>query len=305
MPAEFYAFGELLWDCLPSGRYAGGAPFNVAAHLAQIGPASGLISTIGQDSLGDELLAVAREKDVNTEFVSRAPAGLPTGTALATLDECGHANYELAQPVAWDAIDVSPATLDAVANARAFIYGSLAARSLPNLEQLNRLLEVKGPLKFFDVNLRPPFCDPATVLELAKRADVLKLNEQELRQLATWLSKPEEKPAQTAEDAVSARGCEIVAQATNLRRICLTRGENGAAFWEDGQLTTACAPRVEVRDTIGAGDAFMAALVIGLTSATEPRKILQDACRLGAFVASREGATPRLSHEILAPLQAH
>ena len=102
MNTEFYAFGEMLWDCLPSGKHAGGAPFNVCAHLAQLGMAADLISTVGRDALGDEILQVARDKNINTRFVTRARIGLPTGTVLVTLDEKNNATYELVRPVAWD-----------------------------------------------------------------------------------------------------------------------------------------------------------------------------------------------------------
>ncbi|MEA3188409.1 MAG: fructokinase [Chthoniobacter sp.] len=175
--SEFYAFGEILWDCLPSGRHAGGAPFNVAAHLAQLGVTAALISSIGQDSLGDEILKVAEDKGVDTEFVTRARSGLPTGTVLVTLDANSNATYELVQPAAWDEVKVSAKALEAVTKARAFIFGSLASRSSYNLDQLDHLLALKGPMKFFDVNLRPPFADPTFVLDLAKRADVIKLND--------------------------------------------------------------------------------------------------------------------------------
>ena len=172
MNTDFYAFGEILWDCLPSGRHVGGAPFNVSAHLAQLGVSVSLISAVGRDSLGDEILQVARDKNVNVDFVTRVRIGLPTGTVIATLDEKGNATYELVQPAAWDEIRVTAKALDAVSKARALTFGSLAGRSPYNLEQLDRLLAVKGPLKFFDVNLRPPFVDPALVIDLAKRADV-------------------------------------------------------------------------------------------------------------------------------------
>ncbi len=126
MNTEFYTFGEILWDCLPSGKHAGGAPFNVAAHLAQLGVAVELISTVGQDGLGDEILQVARDKNVGTRFVTRARVGLPTGTVLVTLDEKNNATYELVRPVAWDEIRVPPDALGAVADARALVFGSLA-----------------------------------------------------------------------------------------------------------------------------------------------------------------------------------
>src|SRR6195256_6481429 len=149
MATEFFAFGEILWDCLPSGRHAGGAPFNVTAHLAQIGVSASLISCIGRDSLGDEILKVAQDKKVNTEFITRARIGLATGTVLVTVDANGNATYELVQPAAWDEIRVSAEALDAVSKSRALIFGSLAGRSPYNLEQLGALFHGGGPPRFF------------------------------------------------------------------------------------------------------------------------------------------------------------
>jgi fructokinase len=296
---EFYAFGEILWDCLPSGKHAGGAPFNVTAHLAQIGVSASLISCIGRDALGGEILKVAQEKGVNTQFVTRARIGLGTGTVLVTVDASGNATYELVQPAAWDEIKVPAEALEAVSKARALIYGSLAGRSPYNLEQLGGLLGVKGPLKFFDVNLRPPFANPPLVVQLAKRADVLKLNDGELGQLAAWLRTGEMKH-ETPRDAVAiASACAVIAEATNATRICVTLAEEGAALWDRGQLVTVPAPKVAVKDTVGAGDAFMAGLMVGLTRGTDTRKVLENACRLGAYVASHHGATPLLPPEII------
>jgi fructokinase len=303
MPAEFYAFGEILWDCLPSGKHAGGAPFNVAAHLAQIGVSSALISCVGRDPLGDEILEVAGHKKVNVDFVTRARIGLPTGTVLVTLDENRNATYELVKPAAWDEIRVPLEALDAVSKARAFIYGSLAGRSPYNLEQVDRLLDVKGPLKFFDVNLRPPFADPPLVIDLAKRADVLKLNDGEVGRLAHWIQAGEEASDTPRDEASITRDCQTLAEATKVSRICVTRAEEGAALWQNGALITAPAPHVEVRDTVGAGDAFMAGLMVGLTRGTEPQKVLENACRLGAYVASHYGATPLLPPELTQPLR--
>jgi len=298
MANEFYAFGEILWDCLPSGRHAGGAPFNVTAHLAQLGASASLISCIGRDALGDEILQVAQDKGVNTQFVTRARLGLATGTVIVTVDASGNATYELVQPAAWDEIRVPDEALESVSKARALIFGSLAGRSPYNLDQLARLLEVKGPLKFFDVNLRPPFADPPLVIELAKRAHVLKLNDGEVGQLASWLRTGELKPDTPRTPEEVAAACAILAEATNATHICVTMAEEGAALWDRGNLVTAPAPRVVVKDTVGAGDAFMAGLMVGLTRGTDTRKILESACRLGAFVASHNGATPLLPPEI-------
>src|SRR6202162_2714808 len=138
----------------------------------------------------------AKSKGVTVHFVGRARTGLPTGTVIATVDAMGNATYELVQPVAWDEIIVSTEALDAVGRSGAFIFGSLATRSPYNLEQLGRLLSIKGPMIFFDVNLRPPFADPKRIIELAARADVIKLNHDEVGQIASWMQTGEETPKQ-------------------------------------------------------------------------------------------------------------
>jgi fructokinase len=304
MNTEFYAFGEILWDCLPSGRHAGGAPFNVAAHLVQLGVSASLLSAVGQDPLGDEILEVARDKGVNVQFVSRTHIGLATGTVLAVVDALGNATYEIVQPVAWDEITVSAEAVEAVAKARAFIFGSLAARSPYNREQLESLLVLKGPLKFFDVNMRPPFADPERIVEFAARADLVKLNHDEVGQIASWLrtGKPTPNPPGN-EDAV-AKDCAAISEATKTPRICVTMGAAGAALWDRGTLLYAKAPKVIVKDTVGAGDAFMAGLMVGLTHGADTQTVLETACRLGAIVASHDGATPLLPQEMIQEFRA-
>jgi fructokinase len=301
MNTDFYAFGEILWDCLPSGRHAGGAPFNVTAHLAQLGASASLISSVGQDALGDEILQVAKDKGVETEFVARS--GLPTGTVLATIDPSGNATYEIVQPVAWDEIHVPAEALEAVAKSRALIFGSLAGRSRFNLEQLDHLLRLEGPLKFFDVNLRTPFADPALVFELAERADVIKLNDDEVGRLASWVRTGEPTPNLPRTEQAVAEACAAIAERTKTARICVTRAAEGAALWDRGTLLCAPAPKVTVKDTVGAGDAFMAGLMVGLSRGLETGTVLKSACRLGAFVASHHGATPLLPPELVEPFR--
>jgi fructokinase len=305
MNTEFFTFGEILWDCLPSGRHAGGAPFNVAAHIAQLGVSVSLLSAVGRDALGDEILEVAKNKGVNIEFVDRARIGLPTGIVLATVDALGNATYELVQPVAWDEIIVSAEAVDAVGKAGAFVFGSLATRSPYNLEQLDRLLAVTGPLKFFDVNLRPPFADPKRIVELAAFADVLKLNHDEVGQIASWLRTGEATPNPPANAEAVAEACAALSEATNTPRICVTMGAAGAALWDRGKLATALAPKVVVRDTVGAGDAFMAGLIVGLTRGADTQTVLDTACRLGAIVASHDGATPLLPKDLIQEFRAN
>ncbi len=305
MNAEIYAFGEMLWDCLPSGRHAGGAPFNVTAHLAQLGVSASLLSSVGQDALGDEILEVAGHKNVNTRFVSRARVGLPTGTVVATVDARGNATYELVQPVAWDEIVISPEALAAVSEANAFVFGSLAGRSHYNRENLDRLLALRGALKFFDVNLRPPFIDPARIIGLAARADVVKLNDDEVGALAGWLRTGEWQAVHPADPDAVAEACGVLAQATGTTHICVTMGAAGAALWDrHAPFVHVPAPPTVVKDTVGAGDAFMAGLIVGLTHGVAPRTVLEAACRLGAYVASHAGATPLLPPEMVQEITA-
>jgi fructokinase len=310
MNVDIYAFGEILWDCLPSGRHAGGAPFNVAAHLAQLDVSASLISAVGRDALGNEILQVAREKKVDTRFIGRARTGLATGTVIATVDAHGNATYEIVQPCAWDEIMVPPEALDAVARADALIFGSLAGRSATNREQLDHLLALPGPLKVFDVNLRLPFVEPAHIIGLAARADVIKLNQDEVGFLADWLQTGADTCyVPLAGSGALARACAVLADAAGTARICVTMGANGAALWErNAPFVQVPAPSVMVKDTVGAGDAFMAGLVLGLVRGVAPQTVLECACRLGTYVASQDGATPLLPpslvHEITADFQA-
>ncbi len=237
------------------------------------------------------------DKGVHTEFIARHPK-LPTGTVRATVDADGNATYDIVEPVAWDEIEVSAEALKAVAKSRAFIFGSLSCRSPSNVRQLRALLDLRGPMKFFDVNLRPPYADPKCILQLAARADVMKLNHEEVGKLAAWIETGDMKSEPPLDAEAVGRAAAVLAQATDTPRICVTRAENGAALWDNGTLVTAPAPNVVVRDTVGAGDSFMAGLMIGLTRGDDPQKLLENACRVGAYVASHHGATPLLPKEI-------
>jgi fructokinase len=298
MQTEFYAFGEILWDCIPSGRHPGGAPFNVTAHLVQLGASASLLSAIGNDPLGEEILQVAKNKGVNVEFVGRH-ATLPTGTVLVSVDEKGDATYDIVKPVAWDEIEVPAEAATAIGNGRGFIFGSLSCRSPRNIGVLRDLLSLPGPLKFFDVNLRPPHSDPGTILKLAKQADVLKLNHKEVGKLAAYIRTGDMTCPPSMDIDAIAEAAAVLAAATDTNRICVTRAENGAVLWDNGNLIAAPAPHVEVKDTVGAGDSFTAGLMIGLTGGTDVQRVLENACRIGAFVASQNGATPVLPPEVV------
>jgi fructokinase len=274
MNARALCFGEVLWDCLPNARLPGGAPLNVAYHLHKLGIEAIIVSAVGKDPLGDELLAHIARCGLGTNFVNRHPA-LPTGTVPVSLDELGHASYTIQENVAWDDIG----TRENLPSAGAIVFGSLAARSAANREALKALLAQPDTLRVMDVNLRPPFDDPARVLELAAHADWLKVNLSELAQLTGGSSNPS--------DAVAA-----LTTRTGVRHICVTGGEAGAWLFADGTQHFSPGLHVNVVDTVGAGDAFTAALVAGLLYGEEPAMLLGRACRLGALVSSLIGGQP-------------
>ena len=279
-------FGEVLWDCLPRGRLPGGAPVNVAYHLKQLGAEPLVVSAVGDDVLGSEMLAHLEKRGLSTELIARHPH-VPTGTVSVALDDAGQPTYTIRPNVAWDEITVPEEAWQKVENSDAIVFGSLAARSATNRTLLDRLLAIPNLLRVMDVNLRPPFDDRERALALAARADWLKLNEHELGFLTGMATG--EKAGADLSAAVRA-----LAEMTAVEKICVTRGAEGAVMWAAGRLLEAGAPPVKVCDTIGAGDAFTAALVEGVLPGSQRglQETLEEACALGALVASLSGGQP-------------
>ncbi len=275
-------FGEILWDILPHGNYLGGAPYNVAYHLAHLGCHARLVSAVGNDLLGGAALASAEGLGIETKEVSRL-SSLPTGSVSVSVDAEGQPSYHIAESVAWDHITATPAP-----DARppdAVVYGTLALRSLINRRTLRAWTALEQPLKVCDLNLRAPYDNFDDYGELIGSADLLKLNQDEARRLARR-SPNATTPAQQAAAIANDYGCSIV---------CITLGAKGALLWTKGRIYEAASPDVPIRDTIGAGDAFTAALLAGrLQSGRDPdwQQLLSHACTLGAFVASQDGAQP-------------
>ncbi|AOS45441.1 2-dehydro-3-deoxygluconokinase [Lacunisphaera limnophila] len=277
-------FGEILWDFLPRGAFPGGAPFNVAYHLHRLGLHAHLISAVGQDLLGDDLLRRLRAWGLETDGVTRH-LGLPTGHVQAVLDATGSATYEITQEVAWDQIMPGEDSIRAAHGARALVFGSLAQRSPANRAALNRLLAVlpADAWRVLDVNLRHPHDDLTLVRELARKCTLLKLNAGEAARLTDDTPLPGREEAHARALAVSC-GNPLV---------CVTAGEHGAGLLAHGAWHWVAARPTTVRDTVGAGDAFTAGLLAGLLRHDEsPAVALERACRLGEFVAARDGATP-------------
>lgn len=283
------AFGEVLWDCLPSGLFLGGAPLNVAYHAARLGAESYVASSVGKDLLGDEAFRRLEAAGIGTNLLKRHPR-FPTGASVASLDDAGDATYDILEEVAWDEISLGEEDAEILVKADALVYGSLAARSRMNLDLLSGLLERTQALKVCDVNLRAPYDDPELALSLARRADVIKVNDDEL-EILSGLS------GDDLQGQVRALG-----RLTGVGTICVTLGKRGALLWRDGKFLSESAAEVETADTIGAGDSFTAALCMGILHGYDLEECLRRAVRLSAFVASKNGAQPDYeAEEVLQP----
>lgn len=288
---EVVCVGEILWDSLPAGLLLGGAPFNVAAHLSALGTRAGLVSRVGADRLGIEAVARATRLGVATDLI-QTDLALPTGFVAVSIDDDGTPAFEILAPAAWDAIELTEEGLRKASQARAVVFGSLAQRADRSRRTIRRLCE--GPaLKVFDVNLRPPYEDLQIVRDSLTWADVVKLNEQELERLGGWYG----LPRGTHQAAVA------LAELAGLRTVCITRGSAGAGLLRDGRWSEHPGFTVDVVDTVGAGDAFLAALLQGLLGREDDAEVLRRACLLGAFVAGRPGALPRHDGEALARIE--
>jgi len=281
---SIYCFGEVLWDCLPRGLFLGGAPCNVAYHLTRHGANATVVTAIGDDFLGWEILRRLAGWGVDSQFVA-VDSTLPTGTVQVDISSGGPV-YTIVEGVAWDAIPVSSALLSATSTADAVVYGTLALRTKENRESADRLLDASAGWKVLDINLRPPFIDPDGIDFAIRRADIVKLNDDELLTL-TGASDPHERSEAKIARLASAFGGEY-----GIGRICVTCGARGAGLLWDGGWYWEDARPVTVRDTVGAGDAFLAGLLTGLLRGDAPGAALAKACRVGEFVAASDGATP-------------
>lgn len=272
--------GELLWDALPAGLFLGGAPHNVAYHLHQRGCPAALASRIGDDVLGREALLRLAAAGLDASLVQRDPA-LPTGFVGVKVDAEGLPRYDIVEPAAWDALALTAELLGAARSARAVVFGSLAQRHPSSRTTIQALVEA-SPLAVFDVNLRPPFLDREVVRTSLHAADCVKLNDEELGTLSAWFDRSGPMSEATA----------ALADGFGCRLVCVTRGADGAALWHEGRWTEHPGYRVEVRDTVGAGDAFLAGLLDAILAGTDDADALDHACRAGAYVAARPGAAP-------------
>lgn len=280
MSDDILCVGEILWDALPDGLFLGGAPFNVACHLRALGEEVAFVSRVGDDVLGDEAMRRLRAYSLDTDLM-QVDESLPTGFVRVDLDATGEPDYEIVEPAAWDAITLSDALRQRADEAAALVFGSLAQRADPSRRTI-RALCATDALRVFDINLRPPYIDREVVERSLTSADVVKLNDHELRRLRSWFDLP--SGAEAAMDELAATfKCSAV---------CVTWGGEGARLWKDGQCWSHPGYAAEVADTVGAGDAFLAALLSGILNDLDGATVLDRANQLGAYVASRSGALP-------------
>ena len=281
--SKIVCFGEVLWDVLSSGKVAGGAPMNVAYHANQLGISAQMISKIGKDDLGTELIDFLNQKGVDTSLV-QTDDSLSTGTVNVTLDIYGSPSYEIVEPVAWDYIRTNTANKTAVQNADAFVFGSLSARNEVTQNTLLALLKL-AKLKVFDVNLRSPFYSKSLLHQLFQQADIVKMNDEELEIIGKWLAiKGTEKNT-----AIQ------VKKHYNWQQLIVTRGANGAWLFNKDGMSSSSGISIQVQDTIGSGDSFLAAFLSRFLLKELPEKCLQFAAATGAFVTTQKGGTPEFS----------
>ena len=278
------SFGEVLWDDFPDGKVLGGAPLNVLVRLRSLGVDGSIISRRGDDADGEELLRQIEGKNVDTELL-QTDAEQATSLVKVKLDSKGSASYDIVYPCAWDRIEVQPEALQRVAESAAFIYGSLSTRDEVSRATLDKLVE-QAKFKIFDVNLRPPHYDTDRLLDMMKKADLIKLNDDELYELAEKFGSPYHSLEQNI---------RFLAEISNTPKMCVTLGNHGAIYYQEGLMYHHGGFRVKVADTVGSGDSFLAGLTYKLLNNAAPQEAVTFACALGALVASHHGATPEIS----------
>ena len=286
--------GEVLWDILPGGEQLGGAPANFAVACARLGANSAIASAVGNDPLGAEAALLLHEYGVQTSFLQQNR--LRTGRVTVQIEDAGQPVYSIEQPSAWDALDWTEPWDHLAQCCDAVCFGTLAQRDPRSRATVRRFVEATRPqaIRVFDVNLRSPFYDIDTLIWGLQQATILKLNEDELPIVLDAARQPPSGPAAAFQVLSSA--------APNLALLCLTLGERGCLLaTRDSQAWHSGFP-TQVQDTVGAGDAFTAALVTKWIAGKTLAGLAAAANRLGSFVASRPGAMPYFPPELIAEL---
>ena len=279
MKDKVLCFGEVLWDAFGDEKKAGGAPMNVARHLVQQHVNVCFASRVGKDESGKELISFLRDSKLYSNLIQKDNT-LPTCEVTVELDEKNQATYIIPEPVSWDNIQLDKNLIEEAKGASIVVYGSLASRSKTTRDTLLNMLEETQALKVFDVNLRHPHYTLENIELLAARADVIKMNEEEAELLIHGSNGH-------LKDKI------VEFQKTyHTQTICVTKGENGAIVWHDHEFYEHPGFKIDVADTVGAGDAFLATFIEGMIEKKPMQKVLVEACAIGSFVASKRGANP-------------
>ena len=278
--------GEALWDVLPEGKKLGGAPANFAYHVSQLGLDSCVVSAVGDDKLGHELMDNLNGRGMQC-LIEQVP--YPTGTVQVELDEAGIPCYNIKENVAWDNIPFTP-RLEALAlRTQAVCFGSLAQRSIVSRETINRFLDLMpdgdGQLKIFDVNLRQSFYTKEVLCASMRKCNILKINDEELVTVSRMFG----YPGIDLQDK-----CWLLLGKYNLRMLILTCGVNGSYVFTPGEFSFVETPRVQVADTVGAGDSFTAAFVASILKGKTVAEAHRRAVAVSAYVCTQNGAMPLL-----------
>lgn len=283
------SYGEVLWDIFPDGPRFGGAPANFACHAARLGAKVSILSALGIDARGDGALAILRRFGVDTSLVQRT-SDAATGAVSVLLDKDGKPTFRIEPGAAWDRIDLTPEAKAAAPRAGAIYFGTLSQRSAVSRETLRHLLTAaksRGTRRVFDVNLRSPFHDPKLVADSIRLASVLKLSSDEIEGVAQATKIPVSiDPVTTLRALRERHGLELIA---------MTCGADGAVLVSAHETIRQPGIPTIVRDTVGAGDAFTAALTVGLLRGHPLARIARDACELAAATCAHAGALPECS----------
>ncbi len=278
------SFGEILWDKLPSGKVPGGAPLNFAYRLNSFQNSLSIISKVGDDPLGKGLTDFLNTNGLDTEHIQISKI-YKTGEVNVSIDKNGIADYDILNPVAWDDISLNLKNKELTKNSSVFIFGSLICRNIISRRTLKELLKI-APFKLFDINLRSPYYNMNLIEKLMLSSDFIKFNYEEIEEISTiYINKKA-----TLENMI-----ETISEKTKTKNICVTMGEKGACYYTNNSFYYQDGFKINVLDTVGAGDSFLATLVEGILNKTKPQEILKKACAVAALVASKEGATPLVS----------
>lgn len=283
--------GELLWDMLPSGQQLGGAPANFAYHASSLGAPARIISRVGNDDLGREALHRLEALGLSTDCVEVDP-NLPTGTVTVQLAEDGQPQFTIHEGVAWDALAGSAASRQSVQSADALCFGTLAQRSEPSRSTIRSFVAATpaSALRILDVNLRQHYYSRSVIEDSLCLADVFKVNDSELIQLAEMFQLTGDERSQIAQ----------LADRYALRCVACTRGVRGSLLFAQGCWSDQPGVPTKVVDTVGAGDAFTAAMTLGLLAGWPLDEVNLRATELASFVCSQAGATPAIPDRLSA-----